>query len=187
MIVTAELLMMVLDGDGPSIQAIKDMFAGRMHTLIQSYKLIHEDYDDIFQEFIIRVFSNGTLNFLLVSKHPTPTQVLYSVLKQVVIDRVRYWSSEKRTYAREEQLDEKLEESLEWSSSSDAIFEVDLSDLLDSHLSQGELDLVDLIAGGDRIKNIAEHYGVNVSTASRWCIRLGIKLRRLLHSSSNFT
>jgi DNA-directed RNA polymerase specialized sigma24 family protein len=183
--VTQEQLLRMLNGDGSSIDAVKDMFSGRIVTLIKCYKLAHEEYDDIFQEFIIRIFSNGTLEFLLLSKHPTPTKVLYAVLKQVVIDRVRYWSSEKRACAREERFDEELEDSLVWDQSSFATWVVDLHDLLGSNLSEGELDLVHMLANGDRVKDIAAHYGVNVSTASRWCIKLGLKLRRLVSGTSN--
>jgi DNA-directed RNA polymerase specialized sigma24 family protein len=184
--ITEELLVLVANGDGNAIQTIKDKFHARIYNIINSYRLVHEDYDDIFQEFLIRIFSNGTLKFLLLSKHPAPTQVLYSVLKQVAIDRVRYWSSEKRAYTKEEPIDVELESSLEWEYSDYAASAIDLSDLLDSFLSAEEMDLVEQIAEGDRIKDIAIRYNVSISTASRWCVNLGIKLRRLLNSHSHF-
>jgi DNA-directed RNA polymerase specialized sigma24 family protein len=184
--ITTELLVQVLGGDGDAIQFIKNHFCGRIKNIVNDFNIINDDCDDLFQEFIIKIFSNGTLEFLIASRHPAPAQVLCSVLREVAIDRVRYWSSGKRAYAREELMDDELEGSLEWGPSESAAFAVDLTDLLDTHLSREEMDLVDLIAQGDRIKDIAIHYDVSISTASRWCIKLGIKLRRLLNSPSNF-
>ena len=181
--ITLELLALVLDGDGPAIWSLRTMLSPRLAFYKTAYRLTHEDPDDLFQEFIIRLFANGTIEYLLISKHPAPTQVLNSILKQVAIDRLRYWSSGKRDFVRTELLDVEAGDSVEWGAGPHATLAVDLRDLLTTHLSPEELNLIDMLANGELIQGIAQHYSINVSTASRWCIKLGIKVRGLLDGS----
>jgi DNA-directed RNA polymerase specialized sigma24 family protein len=163
-------------------QAISLSILKSANQYIRNHNLSVIRTSDIVSESFVRLYraiTNDTLDPL----HPRLVHLLGTMVKQAAIDLYRRQKASVRGgHLKRVPLEENL---AVWEESGRSVWEdsgrseEELKDFLEANLSRAEMELLERIAEGDRLREIAIQFDVSRSEAGRKAMALRAKLRKM--------